>query len=92
MCKEKVVERFRELQRKLKEVYPDVDVALCELLGRRWSFVEGGSSNLSPFVKRIKVTERFGISIFYENSKDNLKEIIDFIRGYFNGDFFKETT
>lgn len=92
MCKEEIIERFRELQRKLKEIYPGVDIALCELLGRRWSFVEGGSPTLSPFVKRIKITERFGISVFYESSQDSLEEITTFIRRFFYGDFSQENT
>ncbi|WP_457567193.1 hypothetical protein [Desulfurobacterium sp.] len=89
MSKKEIIRRFEALRREVEKKYPGVSVALCELLGRRWSFVCGSSSDtLSPFARRIKVNDRYGISIFDNNVEDEerFKNILAIIKGYFDGD------
>ncbi|OMH40967.1 hypothetical protein [Desulfurobacterium indicum] len=87
MEKEEAIKRFEVFQKEIRQKYPDVNVALCELLGRRWSFLCGFSMELSPFVKRVKINERYGISIFDDSMDENRsEEIIKILKGYFDGD------
>ncbi|WP_457569486.1 hypothetical protein [Desulfurobacterium sp.] len=87
MEKEEAIRRFEAFQKEIRQKYPDVNVALCELLGRRWSFLCGSSMELSPFVKRVKIDERYGVSIFDDSmDEDRSEEIVRILKGYFDGD------
>ncbi|WP_456396735.1 hypothetical protein [Desulfurobacterium sp.] len=82
-----VIKRFEAFQKEIKQKFPEVNVALCELLGRRWSFLCGSSMELSPFVKRVKINERYGVSIFDDAMDENRsEEIVRILKGYFDGD------
>jgi len=86
--KEKILEKFKELEKLIKEKHPTVTVALCELLGRRWSFLTGVPDRIVyPFIGRVEIGKRFGISVF-DKSPDSKRyeEISTFIKEFFDED------
>ncbi|SNR87081.1 hypothetical protein [Desulfurobacterium atlanticum] len=87
LTREFVVEKFKEIEKVIGKKYPTVAVALCELLGRRWSFLTGVPDRIVyPFVGRVEIGDRYGVSVF-DKSPDikRYEEIAFLIEEFFSG-------
>ncbi len=85
MCKEVIEKKFHKLQVIIEDRYPSVAIALCELLGRRWSFISGVPDRIAcPFMGRVKISDRYGVSVFDSTpDRKRYEQLTNFIKEFF---------
>ena len=82
MFKKEIVKKFENIQKEIKEKNKNIVLALCEICGKRWSFIKGDIFDLLPFSYKIQISKDFGISIFYDDFQE-MEEYKKYIKDFF---------